>query len=148
MCKELLYVLEGYNHIALFASLDYEIDTTSLLEELLKTDKHIYLPKVVGKDIRFYEVKSLDELVVSKDKYHIREPRVSDEINKDIFEVIICPGIAFTHEGNRLGHGKGFYDRYLADYHGYKIGICYKEQLVENIPMDEYDIKMNAVFAY
>ena len=55
MCKELLYVLEGYNHIALFASLDHEIDTTSLLEELLKTDKHIYLPKVVGKDIRFYE---------------------------------------------------------------------------------------------
>ena len=55
------------------------------------------------------------------------------------------PGIAFDKELNRLGHGNGYYDKYLSLSNGYKIGICYSSQMAEHLTTDENDIKMDIV---
>ena len=148
MKEELLPLLKGYNHIALFASLTDEIDTFPLIEELLKQDKIIYLPKAEGNDLNFYQITRLEDLEISKDKYHIRQPKGGNPVNPKDIEIIICPGVAFDKHHNRLGHGKGYYDRYLSKCSTYKIGVCYIEQLFDEIPADKYDIKMDEVYAY
>lgn len=60
---------------------------------------------------------------------------------------MIVPGICFDQKGGRIGYGKGFYDNYLKDISPYKIGICFKEQLLINelIKLSENDIKMNEI---
>lgn len=148
MKEELLNILKGYSHIGLFVSLDNEIDTVPLIDALLKEEKNVYLPKVEGDIINFYQIRSLTELEESNDKYKLRQPVGSDPINPDMMEVIICPGVGFDKDNNRLGHGKGYYDRYLFNHHGFKIGICYKEQLLEEIPISNLDVKMDKVLTY
>lgn len=148
MMNDLLSFLKEYNDIALFASLDTEIDTFPLINELLKQGKNVYLPKTNNDVIDFYKVNDLSSLVISKDRYKVREPSGGEIISPTTFDIIVCPGVAFDKNNNRLGHGKGYYDRYLSKCSAYKIGICYKEQLIDELPIDEYDVKMDLVKAY
>ena len=148
MKREMTEFLSSYQNIALFASLDTEIDTFPLIEELLRLGKNIYLPKTNGKEMEFYLIHSLDELVESKNKYKVKEPSKGNPVDPSIFDIIICPGVAFDKNNNRLGHGQGYYDRYLPRCSAYKVGLCYKEQLLDEIPVDEHDIKMDRVYAY
>ena len=148
MKSEMVEYLSSYQNIALFASLETEIDTFPLIEALLKEGKNIYLPKTREKEMEFYLIHSLDELVESKDKYKVKEPSCGNPVNPSIFDIIICPGVAFDRSNNRMGHGQGYYDKYLSRCSAYKIGLCYKEQLLDEIPTDEHDIKMDRVYAY
>ena len=59
--------------------------------------------------------------------------------------IVLVPGLAFTRTGDRLGRGKGFYDRYLANYPGIKIGLAFREQLLEDIPTEAHDVPMDLV---
>ena len=143
--EQLVPFVKDYKNIAVYASLEDEVDTFSLLKDLLIMDKNIYLPKVENDEIKFYKVSSIEELKMSKGKYRIKEPTSNISIRKDELEAIIVPGIAFDKENNRLGFGKGYYDKYLTGYKGYKIGICFKEQLLKRVPHSRKDIKMNLI---
>lgn len=57
--------------------------------------------------------------------------------------VILVPGLAFTRDGKRLGRGKGFYDRYLKEFSGLKIGICFSEQIATDLPTEAHDQRVN-----
>ncbi len=63
---------------------------------------------------------------------------------KDI-DLVITPGLAFDHNNNRLGHGKGYYDRLLAGMRAFKIGVCFNFQLFNEIPYTLNDVKMDMV---
>lgn len=54
-------------------------------------------------------------------------------------EVLLIPGLAFTEQGERLGRGKGYFDRYLSKYDGVKVGVCFSDQVFKQIPTDEHD---------
>ena len=58
---------------------------------------------------------------------------------KVVPSILIIPGLAFSRNGERLGRGKGYYDLYLKNYKGVKVGVCFKEQLLEYIPVDDND---------
>lgn len=58
-------------------------------------------------------------------------------------KVLLIPGLGFSKTGDRLGRGKGYFDRYLENYNGLKIGLCFKVQLTDVIPQDPHDIKMD-----
>ena len=146
--EELSNILKDYINIGLFMSLDHEIDTVPLIEELLKVGKNIYLPRTEGDVIQFYQINSLDELEISPDRYKVRQPKGGQVVDPLILEVIVCPGVAFDKNNNRMGHGKGYYDKYLSRCPAYKIGTCYKEQLLDEIPVTDNDIKMDIVYAY
>ena len=68
-----------------------------------------------------------------------------DNIYKGKIDLIIVPGVGFDQNNNRLGYGKGFYDHFLKNKNIFKIGICFKEQLLDEIPVNEYDIKMDLI---
>lgn len=58
-------------------------------------------------------------------------------------KVVLVPGLGFTKSGERLGKGKGYFDRYLENFKGLKIGICFKVQLISVLPEEPHDVKMD-----
>lgn len=83
--------------------------------------------------------------------YGIMEPEGPAFTAYDDIDLIIIPGVAFDVKHNRLGRGKGYYDRFLQQMqqmrqtHAYKIGVCFPQQLVDSIPVTAYDIPMDEV---
>ena len=130
-----------------FVNYGSEISTEEILKEALKKGKKLFLPKVIGDEMIFYHVDSLEDLQVGYKG--IREPigdtEIFDYTTYNASRILmLMPGVAFDIYGNRMGYGKGFYDRFLADkevLQTYSIGIGYACQRVESLPMDEHDIK-------
>ncbi len=78
--------------------------------------------------------------------YGIEEPTEGKFNNLKDIDLAIIPGVAFDRRGNRLGRGKGYYDRLLPFLVGtYKLGICFPYQLLESVPTEDFDIRMNEV---
>lgn len=136
--KEVLSFCESYNVIGVYLSLADEVQTDELIKELKAQNKVVVFPKVVGNDLIFYRS---DKFEVSK--FGVREPMDGEDFSKDKIEVMIIPGVGFDIKRNRLGFGKGYYDRYLKDYQGKKIGVCFSSQVVMNLPITSEDIQMD-----
>lgn len=130
-----------------FVNYDSEISTQEILKEALLKGKKLFLPKIEGENMVFYHIDSLEDLI--KGYKGILEPKGDTEAfqyNQYAEEsmLLLLPGVAFDIYGHRMGYGKGFYDRFLADkerLQTYSIGIGYKCQQVEQLPVDEHDIK-------
>lgn len=87
---------------------------------------------------------STDDLV--RGAYGIYEPEHIIEIDINEIDAALIPGIAFDKNLNRLGFGKGYYDRFLAEFKGIKIGICYDFQITDTpLPADEFDVPMDMI---
>lgn len=129
--------------IALYKNLSSEVDTNFLIDYSIKNNKTVLLPKVEDNNLIFYKIEENEKLV--KNNFNILEPIPNKKNIYNNIDLIIVPGIAFDKEGNRLGFGKGYYDRFLCDKQIYKIGICFIEQLTNHIPTNKYDIKMDEV---
>ena len=142
---KVLSLLSKYHVIGIYASMDDEVSTDGLIIELLKLSKVVVLPKIEDDHISFYQITSLDDLIV-QGKYQIREP-MGHNRPKEPIEAIIVPGISFDMKKNRLGFGKAYYDKYLSKLDIYKIGICFDELIVDEIPTEEWDIKMDIVIS-
>lgn len=127
--------------VALYASLSDEVQSFELIE-LLSQTKRVVLPRVAGDDMDFYPY-SPSSLKVGA--FGIEEPQGSEPISPDEIDVIVVPGVAFTTDGKRCGRGKGYYDKYLSrsGFRAIKIGVCYAEQLAEDIPNEPHDIVMD-----
>lgn len=127
--------------ILLYHSLPDELDTRSFLRKW-KDRKRFFLPRVNGVNL---ELLPYDESRLEIGSFHIEEPK-GDELHPvEEMELIIVPGVAFDKKGRRLGRGKGFYDRLLADSKASKIGIAYEFQLMDELPAEEHDIPMDFV---
>ena len=77
--------------------------------------------------------------------FHIEEPTGDDLIDPDKLELIVTPGVAFDSKGNRLGRGKGYYDRLPATTKATKIGVAYHFQIVDELPAEPHDVPMDIV---
>lgn len=130
--------------VLLYHSLPDEVYTHKLISEAVKT-KTVLLPTVVGDELELHVYTPSTSTHTGV--YDICEsdgPLFTDYENID-FAVI--PGMAFDHKGNRLGRGKGYYDRLLTKLHCPLIGICFPFQYLEKIPVEEHDRKVDAVIA-
>lgn len=127
--------------VALYASLSDEVQSFELIE-LLSQTKRVVLPRVAGNDMDFYPYTPSSLKVGA---FGIEEPQGSEPISPDEIDVIVVPGVAFTTDGKRCGRGKGYYDKYLSrsGFRAIKIGVCYAEQLAEDIPNEPHDIVMD-----
>ena len=129
-----------------YVSLMDEVDTLKIIDHSLSIGKKVGVPKCIGKEMKFYYINSIHEL--KKEYFDILEPvNISDNRLVADFKDSICivPGICFDLDGNRLGYGGGYYDRFLSTYEGIKIGITYKECICNEIDVDKYDIKVDRV---
>lgn len=133
-----------------FVSFGSEISTREILQEALRRGKRVYVPKVTDEktaEMRFYRIASVGELHVG---YRgIPEP-VGDTAEYEYtaeraeHTLMLVPGVAFDPFRNRLGYGRGFYDRFLADKEVlrlYTIAVGYMCQMVEELPVAGTDIK-------
>lgn len=106
-------------------------------------DKEISLPRVLGDKLIFHQVRSRSEL--SPASYGIREPATHLPSAGSEFDLILVPGLAFDPGGGRLGRGKGFYDRFLAGARGPRAGVCFDDQIVDQVPVEPHDLRMDFV---
>ena len=128
--------------VLIYVSMKEEIDTRRLINYFLM-NKRVAVPRVEGNIINFYYIRSMNDLC--EGTYNILEPRGNDMVVDFNKTVAITPLICYSLSGYRIGYGKGYYDRFYQKNNVYKIGLGYKECLVENINNNEYDIKMDEI---
>lgn len=127
--------------ILLYHALPDEVDTGLMLSRWSKK-KQLYLPIVNGDNLI---VSPYDPRFLKQGAFGIWEPGNTRETDPGSIDWIIVPGVAFDKKLNRLGRGKGYYDKLLAQSSATKIGICYELQLFDEIPAEPHDIKMDFI---
>lgn len=131
-----------------YVSTGKEIDTMPLLKQLLKEGKRLGVPRCIAKgEMEVYEIRSLDELHTGA--YGILEPEEDPErwIDPDEIDFAWIPCISCDREGRRLGHGGGYYDRYLEKTHCIKAALCREALMAETVPVGEFDQRMDFVLS-
>ncbi|MDD5067531.1 MAG: 5-formyltetrahydrofolate cyclo-ligase [bacterium] len=136
-------------HVFTYVSLEQEVDTRRIIDLCLKHGKKVYVPRIdpVSRAISVYRITGMDCL--ERGSYNILEPAPTRvfKSRRQSFDIILVPGLAFDAEQNRLGRGKGYFDRFLKKVKGFKIGLCFKEQLFCRIPADKNDVHMDLVLS-
>lgn len=130
--------------ILIYVSLDDEVDTRRLINYFLESGKKVAVCKVLGKEMNFYYINSFDDLTLGYK--NILEPK---EYCIEVFDfsssISITPGICFNMLGYRIGYGGGYYDRFYDKVSLYKIGLCYKEFLIDDEFNDIYDVAVDEI---
>ena len=137
---EALDIFKNAHHILFYYSVKGEADTQDLIKNHL-TSKQLYLPVVRGKS-NFQAVPVNRPLNLKAGFEGVPEPTGHDpsSVYDNQLEVIITPGVAFDKKGNRIGMGKGYYDRYFVKSStAVKIALAYEEQVLDYVPKDKYD---------
>ena len=124
-----------------------EIDTMPILQDVLQKEKTLVFPQCVDKGImEAYQIHSLTDL--QPGKYGILEPVSSCfQVEPATIDLCLIPCLACSKGGKRLGYGGGYYDRYLKRADFLRVALCRAELLVENIPVDTYDVKVDIVIS-
>lgn len=131
------------NKILLYHALPDELSTAEFFD-LMGDTKEFFLPRVNG--------LNLEILPYSKSRLHlgafrIEEPDGDDTVSIDDIDMVIVPAVAYDRRGNRVGRGKGYYDRLLETAKALTVGICYDFQLFDEIDIEEHDIPVDFVVA-
>lgn len=148
--QELRDLTKHYNLVLSYASKSNEINLWHL-NYYLASQGQLVLPRMEGAHLVPYLVKNPDtDLVLGP--YKIYEPNTDycKKIEVEKIDLILVPAVAFDHQGNRLGHGKGFYDRLLSSLSlTMKIGVGFQEQLYNKIlPIEDFDRPVNRLCLY
>lgn len=132
--------------ILCFTSLPDEVDTSMLIGVWRRAGKQVLLPRVVGDEL---ELRYYDPDQVDRGAYGILEPTAEAQLFEgDLrsIDLAFIPGLAFTQHGERLGRGRGYYDRLLPQLGPRTYGLCYPFQLVEELPTEPWDARVSRVF--
>lgn len=128
--------------VMLFLSLPTEVDTSSLVLRCWQDQKRVLVPKVSWEQRRMLpvEIRSLTDDLTSTE-FGLREPVSGDPVPMSMIDLIIVPGLAFDESGNRLGRGRGFYDRFLAHTEPRTVacGLAFELQVVPRLPIGPQD---------
>lgn len=130
--------------VMIYSALPDEVQTQAFLEKW-RYRKKIILPTVAGDDI--IPVELAEETTFAVGDFNILEPQ--NEPYTGGYDLIVVPGVAFDRNGNRIGRGRGYYDRFLCKHLNVRrIGICFDFQLVDEVPTEPNDIKMDKVISF
>lgn len=131
--------------LGVFSALPGEVDLSGLVAR--HPDRCWVYPRVRGDELAFHAVENPDTDLIPG-AFGIREPRPDlSEVPVESIDAFFCPGLAFDKHGGRLGRGKGFYDRLLANARpdALKVGVCFPWQVVDDTFAEPHDITMDAV---
>lgn len=141
---ELLPEFVSSKVVMCYYSMPNELPTHQYIKRWSET-KTVVLPRVDGDDLLLLKYNPDD---MEEGKYGIFEPLLScEKFNIADVDLVIVPGVAFDFNGNRLGHGKGYYDRLLSTSNVMKVGVALDCQIVETLPHCQHDIKMDLVLS-
>ncbi|MBR1749598.1 MAG: 5-formyltetrahydrofolate cyclo-ligase [Ruminococcus sp.] len=150
ICDKLNSLTKSYDTVLCYISSEIEVSTKEYLSGLFNdNNKTVLVPRCVkGTNImHFYPIKSFDDL--EEGYFGILEPKEGIKKAEYFGENSCCivPALCYDERGYRVGFGKGFYDRFLKDFSGQKIGICYSDCIVSRIDNDDTDIKADIVIS-
>ena len=128
-----------------------EVRTRYALPRVLASDKKMVVPYCVDDHLELFVLRSISELVAGA--FGILEPETAlrdmpgRAASPDELQLVVVPGVAFDRSGNRLGHGKGFYDRLLGQIASRvtKVALAFDCQIIDSIPSQPHDIAMDIV---
>ena len=134
--------------ILFYVSYGKEVATHDLIKQALSTDKTVIVPvsNITNTTIIPSVLYNWDDL--QPGSYHILEPRGKHihPIAPRSIDLILLPGVGFDEMGNRMGHGKGFYDRFVPMVpQAKRIGLSFEFQIVDRIPIAPFDQKVNLI---
>ena len=134
------YIQKAEN-IMIFMNMGNEVEITRLIT--LYPNKKFYIPKTLSDRNMKINLYNENELILHKFGYY--ESASDIFYDENILDLIIVPAVAFDYTKNRIGFGGGYYDRYLKDFKGYTISLAFKEQIVEKVPTNEFDLPVDLV---
>ena len=128
----------------MYMNIQNEVHTRPLIDFCFKINKPVFVPVTYGNEMFF---SSLSEFSILMDSnFGIPVPEVQIPTEPDNNSLFVIPGLGFDKYGNRLGYGAGFYDKYLCcRKYLHLVGVCFENQLVDELPSDETDIQMDSV---
>ena len=131
--------------VLFFYSIWSEPDTHEMIRHAFEIGKIVALPKTYPKGVMSArKIGGFEEL--SPTKFGIPEPAESAPvIGPDELDFIVVPAVAFDREGYRLGHGAGYYDRYLASTRAFTCGVAREKMLVPRVPREKHDIHVKCI---
>lgn len=146
---ERLFSLDEFkNCSSVFAYYSYpqEVSTKLIIEKAFLDEKKLALPRCEGEhEMSFYYVKNLFELESGKFGGILEPKESAEKAVPDEKTLFIVPALAFGKNGSRLGHGKGYYDRFLSASKGETVGLCFGSLLFEALPEDGFDRRVSFV---
>lgn len=132
--------------VMVFLSMEHEVDTNHVALHCWNNMKRVLAPRVAWEQRRLLptEIHSLTNDVRDSDR-GIREPIDGMPIPVADIDIVIVPGLGFDRDGNRLGRGSGFYDRFLChrDFRGVACALALEDQVVDAIPSEQRDVRMH-----
>lgn len=129
------------DNILMYHSLPDELSTLDFIDKWADR-KHFFLPRVNGVNL---DILPYDRSRLALGAFHIEEPQGDETCSMDDIEMVVVPAVAYDSAGNRVGRGKGFYDRLLADTSALKVGVGYSFQCVESIDAEPHDVRVDIV---
>jgi len=140
--------LKDAKTILFYVSYDNEVYTHEMIKKCLEIKKQVVVPKtdMNNHTMLCSSLVKWGDLVAGA--YHILEPRQEclKEVLPESIDLIVIPGIAFDCQGNRIGHGMGYYDRLLKKkINAHRLGLAFEFQIVEKISAEKHDVKVNKI---
>lgn len=132
--------------VLVFSSTEDEFDTNLIVKSCRKEGKAVFYPICLDKtgNMQFRRVDSPDDLQIGM--YNISEPEAHcEEYKQKHNDLVIVPALSVDKNHCRIGYGKGYYDRFLKKFNGVSVCPCYSEMCEDELPTDEYDIKVNII---
>lgn len=129
------------DHILMYHSLPDELSTHAFIDKW-STRKHFYLPRVNGVNL---DILPYDRSSLRLGAFQIEEPQGDDCADMESIEMVVVPAVAYDRRGNRVGRGKGYYDRLLGNTAAIKIGVAYDFQVVDDIDAEPHDVGVDIV---
>jgi 5-formyltetrahydrofolate cyclo-ligase len=149
--KNKLFDLKDFKQastVLFYVSYNNEVNTHKMIKEQLAGEKTIVVPITDKKNRSLTLSKLNDWNDLSVGSYNILEPKKGKitEINIDLLDLIIVPGVGFDMKGNRIGHGKGYYDNLLKNSkRTTSIGLSFEWQILKSIPIQNHDIPVDKI---
>lgn len=140
-----LEVFKSSKMLFIYVSRNVEVDTIKIINYALSLGKRVCVPKCLS-DYQMVacEINSLDDLEIAL--FNLLEPKnYCKEIDKKDIDLAIVPCVTCSVDNDRLGHGNGYYDRYLRDFASPKICLCRKQVVQDVLPVDKLDVKVDIV---
>ena len=132
--------------VLVFSSTEDEFDTRYIIERCRESYKRVFYPRCIDKDgnMSFFKVDSVGDLTFGN--FGILEPKEACKkyVPQDN-DLVIVPCLSADRQKNRIGYGKGYYDRFLKDFNGVSVSPCYDVLLEDEIPTDKYDMQINII---
>ncbi|MEA3317021.1 MAG: 5-formyltetrahydrofolate cyclo-ligase [Bacteroidota bacterium] len=133
------------NVMMLYWAMKDEVNTHDFILKWYKKKK-IILPAVKGENLELKVFSGMDSMKEGE-SYKILEPVGETFLDYNKIDIILVPGVAFDKNFNRLGRGKAYYDKLLKMTKATKLGVCFDFQIVNEVPVDEHDVKMDFVIS-